>query len=404
MRFAARTDFGETDSPYGRALREARCRGGLIDLTVSNPTQCNFDYAAARLLPPLSDTQVLHYNADPLGLQSARDAISKLYREVHGAEVSADRLLLTASTSEAYSYLLRLFCKPGDAILVPSPSYPLFDLLARLHDVELIPYPLVYHDGWQIDPASLAAAVTPRTRAIVAIHPNNPTGQFCSPADRDALRAVARKHDLPLIVDEVFLDYGFEEPMGKSGGCPTFAKQRWDQPDTASRPQPDVLTFVLGGISKLLALPQMKLAWMTVCGPPNEVMQALQRLEVIADTFLSIATPPQIALPTWLGERSSLQGQILSRVRTNLDVLDALLHGSTLSRLRVEGGWSVVLRVPALEPDTDLAVRLLRGRNVAVHPGSFYGFPQRGWLVLSLLPEARGFEEGLGRLLAAFAS
>lgn len=402
MKFAARTDFGETESAYGLALREARARGGLIDLTVSNPTHCNFDYAADRLLSPLSHPQVLHYHADPLGLHSAREAIAKLYREVYGAEVLPDRLLLTASTSEAYSYLLRLFCEPGDAILVPSPSYPLFDLLATLHDVSIIPYPLVYHDGWQIDPASLASAVTPRTRALVAIHPNNPTGHYCSKADRDALHAVAREHDLPLIVDEVFLDYRVEALEAKSDGCPTFANPMWDEPDAVSGPQQEVLTFVLGGISKLLAMPQMKLAWMAVCGPPNEVTQAMQRLEVIADTFLSIATPPQIALPAWLLERSSLQGQILSRVRTNLAAADRVLRNSTTSRLRVEGGWSAVLRVPALEPDTELAVRLLRDHDVAVHPGSFYGFPERGWLVLSLLPEAQRFHEGLARLLSAF--
>ena len=181
MKFSARTDFGDTESPYGEALRDARARVDLIDLTVSNPTRCGFEYPADCLLPPLSDHGVLHYEAHPLGLGSSREAVSALYTERYGADVAPNRLLLTASTSEAYSYLLRLFCEPRDAILVPSPSYPLFDLLARLHDVDVITYPLVYHDGWQIDPASLAAAVTPRTRAIVAIHPNNPTGHYCRP-------------------------------------------------------------------------------------------------------------------------------------------------------------------------------------------------------------------------------
>jgi alanine-synthesizing transaminase len=387
MKFAARTDFGDAESSYGEALREARARGGLIDLTASNPTQCNFAYSADRLLLPLSDPQVLHYTADPLGFFGAREAVSKLYREQYQAVVHPDHLLLTASTSEAYSYLLRLFCESGDAILVPSPSYPLFDLLARLHDVEVVTYPLVYHDGWQIDPYSLAAAVTPQTRAIIAIHPNNPTGHYCSAADREALHAVAQQHDLPLIVDEVFIDYKVE---------------RRGEPSFASLESP-VLTFVLGGLSKLLAMPQMKLAWTAVCGPVDRVEAAMQRLEVIADTFLSVGTPPQIALPLWLVERSGIQQQIVSRVQSNLQTLDNLLQGGSISRLEVEGGWAVVLRVPAIESDTDLAVRLLCGHDVAVHPGSFYGFSQRGWLVLSLLPEAHLFQDGINRLLSAFA-
>ena len=399
MKFAERTDFGNAESGYGTALREARARGGLIDLTVSNPTRCNFHYAADRLLPPLADPRALQYDADPLGMQSAREAISSLYREAYGAEVPADRLLLTGSTSEAYSYLLRLFCEPGDAILVPSPSYPLFDLLARLHDVRLLPYPLVYHDGWQIDPASLAAAVTPRTRALIAIHPNNPTGHYCSSADRGALVALAREHDLPLIVDEVFLDYRIEGEGQDDAGCPTFAKLRSDESDSEA----GILTFVLGGLSKLLALPQMKLAWTAVCGPAAQVIAAMHRLEIIADTFLSVATPSQIALPSWLDERSGMQQQILAGVRTNLSTLDSMAKGSPISRLRVEGGWTAVLRVPALEPDIDLATRLLRQHDLAVHPGSFYGFPERGWLVISLLPQGTHFAEGIEKLLAASA-
>ena len=388
MKFAARTEFGDAESAYGTALRQARSAGGLIDLTVSNPTRCNLHSPADALLAPLQDSRVLQYDADPLGMRSAREAISRLYREVYDANVVPERLLLTASTSEAYSYLLRLFCEPGDAILVPSPSYPLLDLLATLHDVELIRYPLVYHDGWQLDPASLEAAVTPRTRAIVAIHPNNPTGHFCSPSDRATLYQVAQAHDLLLIVDEVFLEYTVEskgEPGFLSGDAP-------------------VLTFVLGGLSKLLAMPQMKLAWTALCGPAGQAGAAMQRLEVIADTFLSVATPPQVALPQWLEQREPIQREVKARVQTNLAVLDRVIRGSAVSRLRVDAGWAVVLRVPAFESDTDLAVRLLRDDAVAVHPGSFYGFPHRGWLVLSLLPEPRHFESGLERLLLAFSN
>ena len=403
MKFSARTDFGDTESPYGEALRDARARVDLIDLTVSNPTRCGFEYPADCLLPPLSDHGVLHYEAHPLGLGSSREAVSALYTERYGADVAPSRLLLTASTSEAYSYLLRLFCEPRDAILVPAPSYPLFDLLARLHDVDVITYPLVYHDGWQIDPASLAAAVTPRTRAIVAIHPNNPTGHYCNAADRDALHAVACRHDLPLIVDEVFLDYRVEGLDGEPDKCPTFAKPRRESTDSLGEHSEDVLTFVLGGISKLLALPQMKLAWTAVCGPEHQVRAAMHRLEVIADTFLSVSTPPQVALPAWLQEREGLQQQILSRLRANLLVLDRALRGGVVSRLRTEGGWAVILRIPAMQPDTELAIRLLTEFNVAVHPGSLYGFSGSGWLVISLLPQTATFEAGIERLLSAFA-
>ena len=385
MRFASRSDFGDTASAYGEALAHARSQPGFLDLTVSNPTRCGFLYPES-IVDALNDAQVLHYDAHPLGLLRARQAIARMYAESYGASVDPRNILLTASTSEAYSYLLRLFCEPGDVILVPSPSYPLFDLLARLHDVELLPYPLVYHDGWQIDPASLAAAVKPRTRAIVVIHPNNPTGHFCSDTDRATLFAVAREHDLPLIVDEVFLDYKVEATPQ-----PSFAAL-----NSAA------LTFVLGGLSKLMALPQMKLAWTIVCGPPHQVRVAMERLEVIADTFLSVATPPQVALPAWLDLRATMQQQIQDRVRANLATLDAAISGSSITRLKVEAGWTVVLRVPAMEPDTELAIRLLHQQGIAVHPGSFYGFPPQGRLVVSLLPDAATFANGISRLLRHF--
>jgi aspartate/methionine/tyrosine aminotransferase len=384
MRFASRSDFGDTASAYGEALARARSQDGFLDLTVSNPTRCGFAYPPA-IATALGHASVLQYDANALGMRAAREVIGQMYAESYGAIVHPENLLLTASTSEAYGYLLRLFCEPGDAILVPSPSYPLFDLLARLHDVELIPYPLVYHDGWQIDPASLAAAVTPRTRVIVAIHPNNPTGHYCSKADRDALFEVALEHDLPLVIDEVFLDYSVESLQQQ----PSFAAL-----------QADVLTFVMGGLSKLLALPQMKLAWTIVCGPSEVVEQAMERLQVIADTFLSVATPPQVALRQWLGMREEIQSQLRRRVEENLCELLRRIAGSSVSRLKVEGGWAVVLRIPANDEDVLLAIRLLEEEGIAVHPGSFYGFPMRGWLVLSLLSPTESFRGGMQRLVA----
>jgi aspartate/methionine/tyrosine aminotransferase len=386
MLFSDRSAFGDGVSSFGLALEAARARSGLLDLTISNPTRCGFQYSAEALLSPLADPTALHYAADPLGSLSAREAVSQLYRDAYGAEISPERILLTASTSESYGYLLRLLCNPGDAILVPSPSYPLFDLLTRLHDVELVPYPLVYHDGWQIDPASLDAAVTPRTRAIVVIHPNNPTGHFCSAADRATLYETAERHGLPLIVDEVFLDYPLEEESGVS-----FAAE------SASR----VLTFTMGGLSKLLALPQMKVAWTAVTGPTELQEEAMERLEVIADTFLSVATPQQVALPVWLQARHTIQTEIKDRLNANLATLDAAIEGTVVSRLRVDAGWAAVLRVPATERDEALAVRLIEETGVVAHPGSLFGFPERGWLVVSLLVPTGIFSDGIGRIVTA---
>ncbi|MEZ2346139.1 pyridoxal phosphate-dependent aminotransferase [Terriglobus sp. RCC_193] len=376
MHFASRTDFGNDSSPFGDALQRAKQHPEFIDLTISNPTRCGFDYSAIPL-HALAEETSLRYDAAPFGMQAARTAIAGLYDGM-----DAEQIFFTASTSEAYGYLFKLLCEPGDAVLVPSPSYPLFDLLSRLHDVELIKYPLVYHDGWQIDPASLEAAVTERTRAIVAIHPNNPTGHYCSETDRTVLYDVAQRHGLPLIVDEVFLEYSVE----KSGH--SFAKI--DAP---------VLTFVMGGLSKLLALPQMKLAWTVVCGPAEDVANALERLEVVTDTFLSVATPVQAALPAWLSVRERIQQQILQRIHANLVVLDTCIHGTVVNRLKVEGGWCAVLRVPAVTDDEALAIRLLEEVSVAVHPGSFYGFPSKGWLVVSLLGNPKQFVTGLQRML-----
>ncbi len=360
-----------------------------MDLTSSNPTSCGLDMPPA-LLPPLMHEASLHYDPDPLGIRRAREAVAQMYRDRQDADVAPENVLLTASTSEAYSYLLRLFCEPGDAILVPSPSYPLFDLLARLHDVEVLTYPLVYHDGWQIDPASFRAAFTSRVKAIVAIHPNNPTGHYCSASDRQLLRRCANERDLPLIVDEVFLEHPVESGMAAS-----FAAREQEMSDEP------VLTFVLGGLSKLLCLPQMKLAWTVVSGSPPDVHDAMQRLAIIADTFLSIATPPQLALPAWLLQGEAIRQQVSRRVHANLSWLDTMLKGTAISRLRVDGGWAVVLRVPANERDTDAAIRLLLEHGIALHPGSFYGFAARGWFVASLITREQTFQQGVSRLIEA---
>jgi alanine-synthesizing transaminase len=264
-------------------------------------------------------------------------------------------------------------------VLIAQPSYPLFDFLAQIESVRLVPYPLFYDHGWHLDAAALRSQITPRTRAIALVHPNNPTGHFTKATERRELEATCSEHGLALIVDEVFLDYRLVENAEPSFSC-------GDHP---------VLTFVLSGLSKIAALPQMKVAWIASFGPVAALKQALDRIEVVADTFLSMNAPVQCALPVWLDGRGAIHGQIEERLRRNLGALDRELAGSPVSRLEVEGGWYATLRVPAIEPDEDLAVRLVRNFGVEVHPGYFFGFQDSGWLVVSLLPAEQDFVVGI---------
>ncbi len=380
--FASRTGWDLTESATNRALRERR-RAGLPvhDLTASNPTQAGFHYDAAAILQPLASPAALAYDPDPRGMRFAREAVSAYYADA-GAVLPPGQIVLTTSTSEAYSFLFRLLCNPGDEVLLAQPSYPLFDFLAQIDDVRLTPFPLFYDHGWQIDFQGLRERITPRTRAIALVHPNNPTGHLTSPSERAALEQLCATHGLALIVDEVFLDYPLTAP---SPAATSFAAG--DHP---------VLTFVLSGLSKIAGLPQMKAAWIATCGPEREVQAALDRLEVIADTFLSMNAPIQHALPTWLAGRQGIQQQIRDRTQANLRTLDATLaRQSLISRLVVDAGWYAVLRVPALESDESLAVRLLEQAGVYVHPGHFFGFPGSGWLVVSLLTPLETFQRGI---------
>jgi len=379
--FASRTAWDLSESPSSRALQERR-RAGLpvYDLTVSNPTQAGFDYDPEAILSPLAAPGALAYDPDPRGMLVARQAVCAYYADA-AATLQPEQLVLTTSTSEAYSFLFRLLCNPGDEVLLAQPSYPLFEFLAQIDDVRLTSFPLFYDHGWQMDLQSLEERITPRTRAIALVHPNNPTGHFTSPADRAALERICAAHGLALIVDEVFLDY----PLASA---PMHAS-------LAAGEHP-VLTFVLSGLSKIAALPQMKAAWIAACGPEREVQEALHRLEVIADTFLSMNAPIQHALPRWLSHRQAIQQQVRDRTQANLDALDAVLASQSLvSRLAVEAGWYAVLRVPALESDEDLAVRLLQQAGVYAHPGHFFGFSGSGWLVLSLLIPLETFQYGI---------
>ena len=368
------------ESGFAKAIREARESGrSLIDLTVSNPTMCGFTYDAEAILRPLASAAALTYNPESLGVRSAREAVARYYGD-HGANGDPDAVVLTTSTSEGYGYLFRLLCDAGDEVLVAQQSYPLFDFLADLEDVHLKSYPLFYDQGWWIDFAELEKRIGPRTKAVVVVHPNNPTGHATGIAERQRLEEICVRRGLALIVDEVFLDYPLVEERLRS---------------FAVGPHP-VLTFCLSGMSKIAGLPQMKVGWIVGLGPEQVRRQAMGRLEVIADTFLSMNAPVQEALPGWLAGRKGIQGQILERVRGNL----GLAQRSGVEVLRVEAGWSAILRLPQME-EGETAERLLRDAGVVVHPGSFYGIPESGRLVISLLGPEGNFQEGLERIVQA---
>ncbi|MDP9158835.1 MAG: pyridoxal phosphate-dependent aminotransferase, partial [Acidobacteriota bacterium] len=333
----------------------------------------------------LQGDQALDYDPQPKGILSAREAVVRYYSEQHsGLELDPESVVLTTSTSEAYSYIFRLLCNPGDEVLIAKPSYPLFDFLADLQDVKLVPYTLIYDHGWQIDFPSLSGSVTSRTRAAVLVHPNNPTGSHVSATERDLLNGFCRERGLALIVDEVFLDYPHNGEIR-----PTFAANQ------------EVLTFTLSGLSKISALPQMKAAWLIVSGPTATQRMALERLEMIADTFLSMSAPIQLALPTLLNYRRNIQPALMERVSHNLRVLDhQILSQKSCTCLDVQAGWYAVLRIPAIQSDEETAIEILRKQSVLVHPGHFFDFPNDGFLILSLITPPEQFKEGIRRVLA----
>jgi alanine-synthesizing transaminase len=384
--FADRTNWNLEPNRLSEALARHRVAGKpLIDLTASNPTECGFTYDRERILSALADPQSLSYEPEPKGLLAAREVIVGYYAD-RGDHVAASDMLLTTSTSEAYSFVFRILCNPGDEVLIPTPSYPLFDLLADIQDVRLVRYPLIYDHGSQIDFHALEAALTPRTRAIIVVHPNNPTGHFVKPDERSGLNRICAGRQLAIIADEVFLDFALSSKRHLSWVANS-----------------EVLTFTMSGLSKMCGLPQMKAAWLAASGPKDLKARALERLEVIADTYLSMNAPIQHAISEFLQQRHEFQRQLMSRVRGNLAELDRqLATQKACSRLEIEGGWYAVLRVPATRTDEEVALDLLEKEGVYVHPGHFYDFPADGYLIVSLIGSEQEFGEGIRRLVSIF--
>lgn len=381
--FARRTNWQLAPNRLTQALQRLRAAGAaILDLTESNPTRCGLRYDQGRILAALTQPESLSYAPHASGLCSARESIAAYYAE-SGLRINPDHIVLTTSTSEGYSFVFRLLCDPGDEVLVPSPSYPLFELLADVQDVKLVPYPLFYDHGWHVDPHSLQSAVSVRSRALMVVHPNNPTGSYVKAGEAEALSRLCRERKLALVADEVFLDYAHNGPPR-----PSFAGNG------------QALTFTLSGLSKISALPQMKVAWIVTSGPSDLQHAARERLEVIADTYLSLSTPLQLATPQLLGQRHAMRSQLLERIAANLSELDAQLsRHKACQRLLIEGGWYAVLRVPVTGSDEELALALLERQSVFVHPGHFYDFPADGYLVLSLITPPEPFRQGVNRLL-----
>jgi aspartate/methionine/tyrosine aminotransferase len=381
--FSTRLPADLDPNPLARVVSGLRARGvPFIDLTATNPTTCGVAYPGG-LLEALEDARGLVYDPQPLGLPIAREAVAADYAR-RGVAVRPDRVVITASSSESYSLLFKLLCDPGDSVLVPVPSYPLFEHLASLDAVAIRPYRLEYHGRWVLEAGELERAVDARTRAVMVVSPNNPTGSVLTRAESRELHAFCAARGLALIADEVFCDYPLAPPS---------------QAVRSVLEEPEPLTISLGGLSKSVGLPQLKLGWMALAGPAELVSGAVQRLEVIADTYLSVGTPVQVALPQLLERGAQVRQQIADRVLLNHGALGSLAapHAS-FRALPAEGGWSAVVHGPATVPDEARAIRLLRDARVLVHPGFLFDFDRDGYIVLSLLAPPREFRDGASRV------
>jgi aspartate/methionine/tyrosine aminotransferase len=388
VRFSRRVAGELRPNRLAAAIATARHAGATIcDLTESNPTRAGFDYPPD-MLSGLGLARGLRYAPEPLGLLSARQAISADFAR-RGIDAPAERTVLTASTSEAYSLLFKILCDPGDEVLVPRPSYPLFEHLTRLDAVAAVPYDLEYHGRWSVNMPSVEQALSSRTRALLVVNPNNPTGSFVSPAEADHLADICRDAGAAIIADEVFADYAWAAgPLRLSG---LFVRRT------------DVLTFTLGGLSKSAGLPQVKLGWMVAAGPSDVVTDALARLDLACDTYLSVSTPVQLAAAELLRHGAAIRRQIQVRVTANHATLCARATETPACRvLQGDGGWYAVVQVPSIGSEEDMVLTLLATRGVLVHPGYFFDFPAVSFMVVSLLPPLDVFDAGVSHLLRHF--
>ena len=375
--FANRTNWSLQSNSLSLSLEKLQAQGvDILDLTESNPTRCGFDYPAP-WLEALSNQAHLIYAPQANGTLQARKAVADYYAQ-KSLNVDPKRIVLTSSTSEGYSFLLKLLTNPGDHVLIPKPSYPLFEFLLQLHDVEFDYYPLLYDGAWHIDQGAFKNLVTPKTRVVIVVNPNNPTGSYMSEQDIAFLNEQCLQNHMAIISDEVFFDYKLERQINPFSLIPNTL----------------VVTFVLSGISKILGLPQMKLSWIVTHGPKLAVEAAMDRLEIIADTYLSVNTPVQNALPVWLADSANIQKQILERVRGN----EKILRRGPLNVLTAEGGWYALLKVPSINSEEQFVLDLLQEDHVLVHPGYFFDFDVSGYLVLSLLPKPEIFTQALERI------
>lgn len=383
--FSGRVPDDLTPNLLTRTAAALRERGvPLVDLTESNPTKVGLRYPP-ELLAPLSRPSGLAYDPHPFGLPDARAAVSEEFQR-RALPVGPEHIVLTASTSEAYSLLFKLLCDAGDEVLVPQPSYPLFDHLSRLEGVQARPYRIEFHGRWAIDVASVGRAVSPRTRAILVVSPNNPTGSVVDRGTLAELDELCAARALTLVGDEVFADYALNDEAALP---PSVVED------------PTALTFALGGLSKSAGLPQLKLGWMAVAGPSQLVGPALARLELICDTYLSVATPVQLAARLLIRAGREIRASILQRVRCNYRQLEALVaEFPSCTLLPGDGGWSAVIRVPATRSEETLVLELLEENHVLVHPGYFFDFERGTFIIVSLLPEPSEFREGMTSVLA----
>lgn len=381
--FSRRTGWAATPNRLAVALEERRRSGKhVLDLTETNPTRVGLPMPGAAIQAALADPAGLRYEPTPFGCMAAREAVSAY----HGGAVRPERIVLTASTSEAYGMLFKLLADPGDRVLVPLPSYPLFEYLGDLESVEIAPYHCFFaDDGWNIDFASLEDQIDARTRAVLVVSPNNPTGSMLRKNEADRLLTLCGARGVAVIADEVFADHVFTQ-------APSVV------PSLAGRDE--ALVFVLAGLSKTCLLPQMKAAWIAASGPDAILGEALARLEIVADTYLSVNTPVQLALPRLLALRDIIREPLMGRLTTNLTALKHTLQGSAATLLQPDGGWSAVVKVPRDPGEEERALRLLTRHGVRVHPGFLFDFPTEAFLVVSLLGPEEEFARGAAILAA----